>query len=169
MTTKRTGQHDPPAKAGDPKTHALVARAVPGDRQGLRDAYGHAGAWLKKGQAPPEELAIWVGDRLLAMANALSDKRDKNKDGVLAALHVTEPGKPGNKAGPKGKSADQALLVWDCFYERNSTDATWPEIFKRVAERCSRPGISTTHSQVETAWRNRREIVPDLPELLRRK
>lgn len=146
----------------------LLERAVPGDRQGLARAFGHAGGWLRAGEAPPPELAAWVGERLIGLANVLNNPRvKKDLEGEAArALGLVERGKRGRKADSEHDLALKRFIVWDCHYQRRlHPELTWEQVFERVAKVPASAGVHLSVAKIEAAWKKRRELVPEIPEL----
>lgn len=156
-----------PAKAGAESTHqvsppGLIADAVPGNRAALARAYGHAGAWLRDGMVPPEDLASWIGERLLALSQVLHDDHDKKLAGVNAALGLVEVGKRGRKPATRLEKLQRAALVLDVRYQQQRWDCTLEEAFERVVAFHVVAGHYISAVQVESAWKDRKRLIPEI-------
>ncbi|MGY0634384.1 hypothetical protein [Luteimonas sp. A478] len=170
MTAKRPTKKAP-AKAGADEPHKalpehVLADATPGNRKAVALAYGHAAAWLKAGTLPPPELTAWLTDRLDGLVSVLRDDREKKRaDAINAAVWGSQRGKRGRKPRAQMDDAHREFLAWDCYYERRMTGDPWEVIFERVADRCSTSRIFTTPTQVEAAWKDRKDVAPEIPEM----
>lgn len=144
----------------------LLTEATPGNREGLARAFGHAAAWLKApDHAPPAELAVWLAERLESLSNVLHDKSIKKfEHAVPAALGLVHQGKRGRKSRSSRDDAMRRFLVWDCSYAKAMNPHwTWKQVFDHVVAKAAEAKLYISADVVEAAWKDRRELVPDLP------
>jgi hypothetical protein len=90
-------RHNPPDIA------QLIERAERGDRTALWRLYGMAGAWLRKGTAPPAPLDGWIAQRLDDLAALLRQSAEKDskrqlRDQVLRVIQPAKPGRPARRS-----------------------------------------------------------------------
>jgi hypothetical protein len=115
----------------------LIERADRGDREALWRLYGMAGAWLRKGIAPPAPLDGWIAQRLDALAVTLKrsanqeDTKRQLRDHVLRIVAPRQPGRPARRRTAT-KAAALAMEV-DVARVDNRTSAT--QAAKLIARR----------------------------------
>lgn len=169
MATKKTTDTGAPSGASHKALHpAVLENAQPGNRLGLATAYAQAAGWLRAGEAPPDELASWLAERLQGLANVLHDPRVKGDlpDQAARALELVEKGKRGRKADSEHDLALKRIVVWDCYYQRRlHPELTWEQVFELVAKAPAAQGIHLSKAKIEAAWKKRRELAPEIPEL----
>jgi hypothetical protein len=139
----------------------VLENAVPGNREGLADAYGIAAAWLRKGEAPPKELCEWLAERLDALAASIADRSDKKKASVLAAVWAVEEGKRGRKEGTPVDDALARMLVWEVHYQ-HCQGLRGEDCFKHVAQLFAAGGHHVGEKTVAKAWDRRKNLIPEL-------
>lgn len=180
MTTKKPAKKAPAKRRGksaEPKAMqaeaqsgrvhqampgSLIEGATPGNREGLARAFGHAGAWLREGRAPPKELAEWLAECLLRLSAVLRDRHDKKLSGVNAALGLVESGKRGRKPASLLDDAKRRDLVLDVQWQRARFGGNLTEAFDRVVAFHAVAGHWITPVQVAAAWKDRKKLIPEM-------
>jgi len=173
MAGKKLLQDDCETDAAEASPHKvlhrdLIPNAKPGNRAGLAMAFAQAAGWLRAGEAPPPELSAWIAEKLQGLANVLHNPRVKGDlpDQAARALGIVEKGKRGRKADTERELALKRLLIRECYYQRRQhPELTWEQVFERVAMAPAAAGVHVSVSKIEAAWKHRRTLAPEIPEL----